>query len=63
MRRMFLRLTELGEATEDTRRRVPLAELIPEGERGEEATRSSSGWRPPGSWSSATTRPRSPTRR
>ena len=25
MRRMFLRLTELGEATEDTRRRVPLA--------------------------------------
>ena len=30
MRRMFLRLTELGEATEDTRRRVPLAELIPD---------------------------------
>ena len=29
MRRMFLRLTELGEATEDTRRRVPLAELAP----------------------------------
>jgi WD40 repeat protein/tRNA A-37 threonylcarbamoyl transferase component Bud32 len=27
MREMFLRLTELGEATEDTRRRVPLAEL------------------------------------
>ena len=37
MRRMFLRLTELGETTEDTRRRVPLAELIPEGEGGEEA--------------------------
>ena len=35
MRRMFLRLTELGEATEDTRRRVPLAELSPEA--GEEA--------------------------
>ena len=29
MRRMFLRLTELGEGTEDTRRRVPLAELVP----------------------------------
>ena len=29
MRRMFLRLTELGEATEDTRRRVPLADLPP----------------------------------
>ena len=38
MRRMFLRLTELGESTEDTRRRVPLAELIPEGEGGGEAT-------------------------
>ena len=36
MRRMFLRLTELGETTEDTRRRVPLAELIPEGRAGEE---------------------------
>ena len=32
MRRMLLQLTELGETTEDTRRRVPLAELIPEGE-------------------------------
>src|SRR5262245_19134824 len=32
MRRMFLRLTELGDATEDTRRRVPLAELVPEGD-------------------------------
>jgi WD40 repeat protein/tRNA A-37 threonylcarbamoyl transferase component Bud32 len=30
MRRMFLRLTELGDATEDTRRRVTLAELTPE---------------------------------
>ncbi len=29
MRRMLLRLTELGEATDDTRRRVPLAELLP----------------------------------
>ncbi|HEX7312125.1 MAG TPA: protein kinase [Gaiellaceae bacterium] len=29
MRRMFLRLTELGEATEDTRRRVPLSDLVP----------------------------------
>ena len=38
VRRMFLRLTELGDATEDTRRRVPLAELIPEGEGGGEAT-------------------------
>ena len=38
MRRMFLQLTELGETTEDTRRRVPLAELIPEGGAGEEAT-------------------------
>ena len=38
MRRMLLRLTELGEATEDTRRRVPLAELIPEGEGAGEAT-------------------------
>jgi WD40 repeat protein/tRNA A-37 threonylcarbamoyl transferase component Bud32 len=33
MRRMLLRLTELGETTDDTRRRVPLAELIPEGDR------------------------------
>jgi WD40 repeat protein/class 3 adenylate cyclase/tRNA A-37 threonylcarbamoyl transferase component Bud32 len=32
MRRMFLQLTELGEATEDTRRRVPPSELIPEGD-------------------------------
>ena len=38
MRRMFLRLTELGDTTEDTRRRVPLAELIPEGESGGQAT-------------------------
>ncbi len=36
MRRMFLQLTEMGEATEDTRRRVPLTELIPEG--GDEAS-------------------------
>jgi WD40 repeat protein/tRNA A-37 threonylcarbamoyl transferase component Bud32 len=35
MRQMFLRLTELGETTEDTRRRVPLAELIPEEGDGE----------------------------
>ena len=28
MRQVFLQLTELGEATEDTRRRVPLAELV-----------------------------------
>jgi WD40 repeat protein len=32
MRRMFLQLTELGEATEDTRRRVSLTELSPDGE-------------------------------
>ena len=32
MRRMFLRLTELGDATEDSRRRVPLAELNGEGD-------------------------------
>src|SRR5829696_2261932 len=38
MRRMLLQLTEVGEATEDTRRRVALAELIPEGEGGAEAT-------------------------
>jgi WD40 repeat protein/tRNA A-37 threonylcarbamoyl transferase component Bud32 len=38
MRRMLLRLTELGEATEDTRRRVQLAELVPEDEQGAEAT-------------------------
>ncbi|HJS49808.1 MAG TPA: protein kinase, partial [Gaiellaceae bacterium] len=30
VRRMLLRLTELGDTTEDTRRRVQLAELIPE---------------------------------
>ena len=34
MRQMLLRLTELGESTEDTRRRVPLAELVSEGEAG-----------------------------
>ena len=34
MRRLFLRLTALGETTEDTRRRVPLAELLPEEGRG-----------------------------
>jgi len=38
MRQMFLHLTELGEAMEDTRRRVLLEELIPEGESGREAT-------------------------
>ena len=32
MRRIFLRLTELGEGTEDTRRRVPLGELATERE-------------------------------
>jgi WD40 repeat protein/tRNA A-37 threonylcarbamoyl transferase component Bud32 len=32
MRRMFLRLTEPGETTEDTRRRVPLDELMTEDE-------------------------------
>jgi WD40 repeat protein/tRNA A-37 threonylcarbamoyl transferase component Bud32/energy-coupling factor transporter ATP-binding protein EcfA2 len=35
MRRMFLQLTELGESTEDTRRRVPLTELTPEDEGAE----------------------------
>ena len=35
MRRMCLQLTELGETTEDTRRRVPLTELRPEGAGGE----------------------------
>ena len=63
MRRMFLQLTELGETTEDTRRRVPLAELIPEGEAARRRPRCSSSWRLRGSWSSATTRPRSRTRR
>ncbi len=38
VRRMFVRLTELGEGTEDTRRRVSLSELIPEAEGGAEAT-------------------------
>jgi WD40 repeat protein/tRNA A-37 threonylcarbamoyl transferase component Bud32 len=38
MRQMFLQLTELGETVEDTRRRVPLEELIPEGESRREAT-------------------------
>ena len=33
-RRIFLRLTELGEGTQDTRRRAPLSELIPNGEAG-----------------------------
>ena len=37
MRQMFLQLTELGEATEDTRRRVPLAELISGATTGEAA--------------------------
>ena len=37
MRQMLLQLTELGETTEDTRRRVPLTELIAEGEAGETA--------------------------
>ena len=37
LRQLLLRLTELGEGTEDTRRRVPLQELIPEVE-GAEAT-------------------------
>jgi hypothetical protein len=31
-RNIFLRLTELGEGTQDTRRRAPLDELIPQGE-------------------------------
>jgi WD40 repeat protein len=35
MRRMLLELTELGETTEDTRRRVPLPELMSCGESGE----------------------------
>jgi WD40 repeat protein/tRNA A-37 threonylcarbamoyl transferase component Bud32 len=38
MRRLLLQLTELGEATEDTRRGVPLAELAPQGEDAREAT-------------------------
>jgi WD40 repeat protein/serine/threonine protein kinase len=32
MRRIFLRLTEIGDGTEDTRRRVPLNELVSESE-------------------------------
>ena len=31
MRSVFLRLTELGEGIEDTRRRVAIDELVPEG--------------------------------
>ncbi len=38
IRQLLLRLTELGETTEDTGRRVPLTELIPEGDAGGEAT-------------------------
>jgi WD40 repeat protein len=34
-RRIFLRLTELGEGTEDTRRRAHLTELLPQGETAE----------------------------
>ena len=37
-REMFLRLTELGEGTADTRRRAPLSELVPPAEAGTEAT-------------------------
>lgn len=33
-RNIFLRLTELGDATEDTRRRTAMAELVPPGEEG-----------------------------
>jgi WD40 repeat protein/class 3 adenylate cyclase len=36
-RRIFLRLTELGEGTEDTRRRVQRSELVADGEGGETA--------------------------
>jgi len=36
MRNLFLRLTELGEGIEDTRRRVPVEELVPEGSSREE---------------------------
>ena len=64
MRRMFLQLTELGETTEDTRRRVPLAELTPGGRcrRGGDRGARAAGGRPaPGR--GRTTRPRSPTRR
>jgi WD40 repeat protein len=38
VREMFLRLTELGEATEDTRRRVSLPELVPDGDDGPDAS-------------------------
>ena len=36
MRNLFLRLTELGEGIEDTRRRVAVEELVPEGASAEE---------------------------
>ena len=36
MRNLFLRLTELGEGIEDTRRRVAVGELVPEGASPEE---------------------------
>ena len=36
MRNVFLRLTELGEGIEDTRRRVAVEELVPEGASPEE---------------------------
>jgi DNA-binding SARP family transcriptional activator/WD40 repeat protein len=34
-RRIFLRLTELGEGTQDTRRRAPLSELVPDTQEGQ----------------------------
>jgi WD40 repeat protein/tRNA A-37 threonylcarbamoyl transferase component Bud32 len=37
VRRLFLRLVEPGEGSDDSRRRVPLPELIPEGEQAKEA--------------------------
>ena len=64
MRRMFLRLTELGDGTEDTRRRVPLAELVPEGEDGvRRTTVLEEARRRPAPGRRRATRPRSRTRR
>ncbi len=44
LRNVFLRLTELGDDVEDTRRRVHIDELVPRGPRPRRCGRCSSGW-------------------
>ena len=43
LRNVFIRLTELGEGIEDTRRRVRVEELVPEGGRARTSRRCSTG--------------------